>query len=68
MINEWRGVLHTLVGLENNEKDGTGALFNFIMSNGARSEQRDEEMPTKYSFMVPAESRIKSVDIYLDGD
>ncbi len=26
------------------------------------------ETPTKYSFMMPAEPRIKSVDIYLDGD
>ena len=70
MIEQWHGVLHHLNGLENNEKDGSGTLFNFVLSNGQRSVQRDEMTPTKYSFMMPAESnrRIRSVDIYLDGD
>ena len=36
MVDEMlaNGVLHNLVGLENNEKDGTGPCWNFILSNG----------------------------------
>ncbi len=41
MMREWRGVLHTLVGFGNNREDGTGAYYNFILSNGTRSTQRD---------------------------
>ena len=31
------GMLHTLVGFENSQADGEGLSFNFILSNGARS-------------------------------
>ena len=35
IIDEWlaNGVLYYLAGLENNLKDGTGQMFNFIASN-----------------------------------
>jgi len=36
------GELHHLSGFENNFDDGQGIHFNFIMSNGQRSCQRDE--------------------------
>ena len=39
MIEEWNGVLNVLVGLENCDEDFyTGHFFNFILSNGQRSE------------------------------
>jgi hypothetical protein len=37
MIDEWRGVLHTLVGFENDKDYGGGLAFNFVLSNGERS-------------------------------
>ncbi len=40
MIEQWRGVLHFLAGLENGREDGEGVNFNFIMSNGDRSTQK----------------------------
>ena len=60
------GVLHHLIGLENNEKDGTGPCWNFILSNGQRSTQRDEDWPTNYTFKMSegAEKMIKQVKIY----
>jgi hypothetical protein len=65
-IDDWlaNGVLHPLVGLENNLKDGTGQMFNFISSNGKRSQQRDEENLTKFTFLIPEDAKISSVDIY----
>ena len=59
------GNLHTLVGLENNDQDGTGRQFNWILSNGARSVQRDKG-ETYYTHMMPEGSNIKirSVKIY----
>lgn len=33
-----------LIGFENNRKDGTGMFFNFVLSNGSRSTQKDEGM------------------------
>ena len=69
MINEWCGVLHTLVGFENHTESGKGTCINFILSNGARSQQTDKDFPTKYTHMMTAEVQkmIKSVDIWHDG-
>ena len=70
MMREWRGVLHTLIGFENSQENGKGELFNFIMSNGTRSTQRDEDAPTDYSFMIPADAldKIRSVTIHYDPE
>ena len=37
-----------------------------MLSNGTRSQQRDEEYPTKYPFIMPQDSdnMIRSVDIH----
>ena len=35
--------LNFLTGFENNEKKGYGERFNFVLSNGDRSTQRDED-------------------------
>ncbi len=57
-------VFNTLISFENNRKDGHGFHFNFILSNGTRSTQRDEE--DYYDHMVPtyALNKIRSVTIY----
>jgi hypothetical protein len=66
-LQEWckTGVINQLVGFENNSKDGTGYHFNFILSNGARSKQRDVES-TDFTFMIPADAfeKIRSVTIH----
>ncbi len=66
MMREWRGVLHQLVGFENERQDGEGSSHNFILSNGTRSAQRVKGYETKYTFMIPADAlnRIRSVAIY----
>ncbi len=60
------GALVTLIGFENNKKDDQGNMFNFIMSNGARSTQRDPSNRTDHTFMIPADAikRIRSVTIH----
>ncbi len=60
MIDEMRGELHHLVGFENNKQCGQGGCFNFILSNGRRSQQKG----TYYTHMLPHDSRIRSVDIF----
>ncbi len=62
-------MLHTLVGLETGEKDEDCLLrgkFNFIMSNGARSEQQYADWKL-YDHIIPAGSNknIKRVDIHI---
>ncbi len=66
MLSKYEAALHTLVGFENNTEKGIGPFYNFIMSNGTRSTQRDEDYPTEYSFMMPKDAlnKIKSVTIY----
>ncbi len=66
MIREWRGVLHTLVGFSTHQKYGGGNLFNFILSNGTRSAQRDEDARTWFIHMIPTDAinKIRSVGIY----
>ncbi len=56
MIEQWRGVLHHFVGLENDDQLGTGLRFNFILSNGARDGQRDAHVKQYYDHMLPADS------------
>ncbi len=58
-------MLHRLIGFENDWKNGEGSFFNFILSNGTRSTQRDEEYQTDHTFMIPADAlnKIKSVCI-----
>ncbi len=66
MIEQWSGVLNHFSGFENNELEGTGFNFNWILSNGHRSQQRDANYPTKYTFMMPEGSHkmIRSVNIH----
>jgi hypothetical protein len=56
------GVLHSLTGLQTNVSNG--AHFNFIVSNGDRSKQRDKDFPTNSTNMIPEGAKIRSVDIY----
>ncbi len=55
-----------LSGFENYLEDGESGSFNFILSNGDRSAQRDENWPTQYTFMIPEDAlkKIRSVEIY----
>ncbi len=64
MMRQWRGVLHTLFGFENDSSNGRDNLFNFILSNGTRSTQKDK-WPTDYTFMIPKDAlnKIRSVTI-----
>ena len=59
-------MLHTLVGFENNDQFGSSSRFNFILSNGARTYQKDDGQKY-YTHMMPVNSKIKSVDIYQDN-
>ena len=61
------GTINQLVGFENCSEDGLGEIFNFILSNGTRSAQRDEGY-TYYDHMMPADAhnKIRSVTIYHD--
>src|SRR5450830_1231680 len=58
------GELHYLAGFESNSQDGNSDKFNWILSNGVRSAQRDK--CTYYTHMMPAGShnRIRSIKIY----
>ncbi len=54
----------------NTAENGYSSKFNFILSNGTRSAQRDDWSPTKSTFMIPADSlhKIRSVTIHHNGD
>ncbi len=54
-----------LIGFENNSKDGIGFFFNWMLSNGDRSTQRDKGH-TYYDHMIPADAlkKIRRVTIY----
>ncbi len=43
MVEKWNGVLHSLSGFENNEPYGVVNYFNFVLSNGDRSNQRHDD-------------------------
>ncbi len=67
ILQEWfkTRALHTLIGFENNSEDGDCFVFNFILSNGDRSTQRDEGC--KYiDHMIPADAlnKLRSVTIH----
>jgi len=68
ILREWRktGVINQLVGFKNNHATGKGDIFNFILSNGARSTQLTGRKQTGYNFMIPAGAlkRIRSVAIH----
>ena len=60
------GDFNFLAGFEN-DRDGTGIYFNFIMSNGCRSSQSDRAWHwPHHDYMMPkdAEKMIGSVKIY----
>ncbi len=65
MIEQWRGLLHFLAGVENNYEDGTDDMFNFLLCNGERSQQRDVGR-TYYDHMMPERShtKIRAVSIH----
>ncbi len=65
MIEKWNGVLHYICGFENDEQDGEGGHFNFVLSNGTRSTQRCEDTDY-YDHMIPADAikKIRSVAIH----
>ena len=48
-----------LIGFENSRKDGTGVLFNWILSNGTRSTKIDGDRKY-YDHMIPADALHKS--------
>ncbi len=53
-----------LAGFGNDKKNGTGFVFDFILSNGKKSTERDNH--TFYDHMIPkvALNMIRSVKIY----
>ena len=57
-----------MAGFENNNKNGTGTRFNFILSNGLRSEQRDNDT-FYHTHLMPLDAylRIRSVRVYYSG-
>jgi hypothetical protein len=66
ILQEWyklRAIIQ-LVGLE--ISSGKNVHFNFILSNGSRSTQRDEEYPTDQThiFLADAPNKIRSVTIH----
>jgi len=67
ILNEWfkTRALHTLAGFENNSEYGADNPFNFILSNGTRSTQRDEGLETDHTHMIPKDviNKIRSVAI-----
>ncbi len=66
MTEQWYGVIHTIVGFENNSKNGGGGRFNFITSNGERTTQTEDSYKTEFTHMMPPDSRnkIRSVAIH----
>ena len=70
ILQEWfkTKTISQLIGFENDSQNGEGVDFNFILSNGTRSTQRDEEYPTNHIHMIPADAlhKIRSVSIQYD--
>ncbi len=50
-------------GFENNCDSGTGARFNWILSNEQRSQQKDQGQ-TYYPHLLPEGAAVSSIDIY----
>jgi hypothetical protein len=42
-----------LSGVKNNLSDGSGARFNWVLNNGHKSEQRDDDWPTDFTHLMP---------------
>ncbi len=65
VVNEMlaTGVLNPLTGFETCQSGGQGTFFNFIASNGQRTQQRDRGR-TYFTHMLPANKIIRSVEIY----
>lgn len=59
-----------LKGVKNNLSDGSGARFNWVLSNGNKSNQMDDDWPTDYPHMMPEQvpNQIRSVDILYDDE
>ncbi len=64
MMRGWRGWLYTLVGFENDGFFGYDLHFNFILSNGTRSTQRDEGL-TYYDHFIPTDALNKIRSVYI---
>ncbi len=64
------GDVNFLAGFENDQECGTGSCFNFILSNGCRSTQKDKKHNTKYTHMIPrgALKIIRSANILYSYD
>ncbi len=62
------GELHHLTGFENNKQYGSGYHLNWILSNGNRSQQRDELARFDYTHMMPEGShdKIRSVSLHYE--
>ena len=54
-------------GIENNHDKGLGNWFNWFLSNGEKSEQRDEGYVTKFPFMMPKDAKFKTVEFYTNS-
>ena len=54
------GELYNLTGFENSSKDGTDLAFNFVLSNGTRSTQKDKNHPTGHTHMIPEDALKKT--------
>jgi hypothetical protein len=73
ILQEWfkTGTISQLVGFETNLQDRESELFNFILSNGNRSTQREKgNTYTGFDNLIPADAlkKIRSVTIhYHDG-
>lgn len=56
-----------ITGIENNHEKGLGNWFNWFLSNGEKSEQRDEGFVTKFAFMFPKDAKFKTVQFYTNS-
>jgi hypothetical protein len=67
-IEQWRGVLQYLAGIEDNSDNHPKLQFNWILCNGDRSDPWGVTRPKKFTHMMPegAHSRIRSVDVHHD--
>jgi hypothetical protein len=71
ILEEWfkSRAINQLVRFANNRVNATGKYFNFILSNGTWSTQRDKKhRQTNYTFIIPADAikKIRSVTINHD--
>jgi len=64
-----KGEIPYITGFENDKENGVGCSFDFILSNGQRSNQRDSGS-NYFSHMIPADEfhRIRIVNICYDDN